>query len=203
MAPRKRSSRRRARTPRVPRSVRTAFNGVVPKGRPDPPSVTQKPWNSIVLEDNNMVDHDTLIVYRYTALIDFLTTQTNIATTAPDIFEFRISRVDLWNLSGGTIAGSFGDLLNLTTDSPIANLQDSPGRNHWSHVHYVWPRSHQNQVLNGSPSAVYFSVRTGVSDTEPQDVRCHVHVLWRASGLAEPLLRLDRVPHDENAVIPS
>lgn len=173
---RNRGGRRRGQ--RITGQVRNAFNGATRRSTADPRGNVSVPWNSVVLYGTVTGTEANVLV----SPSDVWTIGGNqgnwLGTSATQTrMEFRISRFNIWNEGGNPVTLTVRDLADVNAGT--ANQQqlwsgsDYPGRNHWAHIGYEWPRSQRNLALPSNSTTPFVSFQsTGVTFYK-------IYVLWR------------------------
>lgn len=176
MKPNRRRFRRRRPQSNI---VKKEFDGAKIRCKADPNSVTQNPWNQITLLFDAVNDAQLNVDELNTVLLETL----GMNLAEGQVMNIRIREARIWELSGKAIRAKFFDLSQDNVNSVLAIHTDSPGRNQWARVAYVWPRDHQNQVHRSGDISNIF--RVDVNGTEAQ-ILAHVNIMWRAAPTFEP-----------------
>jgi len=175
----KRSNKRASRRNNMSRFngvLKTALDGrkVVPSA--DPSTIVEVPWNTITLTFKASVPEASLVVVTLASIDSAL--RILYPSTLPYFYRIRSARI--WELSNQSISTNFYSLESFEPiNVSLSQQDDTPGKNHWARTGYVWPRSHQNIVLNNTDLPVL-----GISTSSTANILIHVDVLWR-SNLSE------------------
>lgn len=157
---------------RMPLMLKTALDGksIVPSA--DPSTIVDLPWNTITLTFENVLTSPQITLT--SADID-----TNLRESYPSsgLYQYRIRSARLWETTGtASISATFFSL-DVSNPGFLLNQDDSPGRNHWARVGYIWPRSHQNQTLAASEEQNI--VQTRASIATGATILLHIDILWK------------------------
>lgn len=187
--PSRRTPRRSLRRPmgasRGP-SIKNALNGVSLRCRPDPNSIVDVPWNSITLS-YGVSEGEGISTLTVSQVVDQLKTiYTGI--TAP--IEIRILQARIWETTGKAFSSDFFDLLHGDTladsTTTLKSLDDTPGRNHWARLGYIWPKSNQNHSLLYSTLELKDSLILSLNSPPESDMLLHLNILWRVRVVIPP-----------------
>lgn len=165
-------------------TIRNELRGASPRGTSDPPRVIINPWNTMVLQ---------VVVVGTSTATNVCITPVNVHaawqtqhTSGTLAVAYRIQRMSIWHLIpngelNNHVRARFYSLfsVNPCDNSSVLSTQSdfgTPAR--LSHIHYVWPRAHQEAVL------IYTSTTTiaRISLEPTQQVVYHLHLLWRFTG---------------------
>lgn len=177
-------------------NLQRAVNGQQLRVRPDPPTVTQIPWNQVVVTVQRGVDG---FVYNEDVYAAFLA---QCGFTDGVTLVFRFMEVRAWEINGKSLSLSVLDLIQNDGDY-LAQMEDLPGRNHWACAGYRWPKAHSSRVftvkskthVQGSPAICYVATAKGESST----FRIHVHLLWKYDVTSLPGQGPSRALHEHRS----
>lgn len=167
-----RMSRRVTGSLRFPPQLKTALDGKAITPRADPPTVVQQPWNTVTLTFNaNFGPSDRTITLTSGNINNALISVYPSEAQAP--YQFQIKSARLWEVQGHSLACAFHSL-DKSNPGFLKNIDDSPARNQWARVGYIWPRSHQNQILINDDTTILT-----VTGTIGALVTLHIDILWK------------------------
>jgi len=178
MAPR-RNNRANNKRPKMNRSrnikgaLKVALDGRKVTPSADPSTIVEVPWNTITLTFEQDVPQASLVVVTLNSIDNAL--RILYPNALPYFYRLRSARV--WELSNQSISANFYSLESFSPISvSISQQDDTPGKNHWARAGYIWPRSHQNIVLNNTDQPIL-----GISTTSTANLLIHVDILWRSN----------------------
>lgn len=155
---------------------RAQNSGNVVRGRPDPNSFTAYPWWSlIVVYKLPAVKPNTEILITTTALNNYMKTVLFIDPVITDAV-YRISRVDVWNQTPGhsiTLLPA-----DWTKNIQLTRIDDTPGLNHYSHVHFIYPKSISATPIKQSDTTSIGNILT-TTETGDNKLEIRIHLLWK------------------------
>lgn len=135
----------------------------------DPPSLTLNPWNYCVVRNEQVTDETAVTYFTMDALSTLLEDQLKLKPDNTYNMTFRLRKIGVWAIGDtGALTLNCMDLdapNDIDTENPqrhvIATRTDSPGKNHWAHVHFVWPRDNRNNVNSSADGKrVAFAITT-------------------------------------------
>jgi hypothetical protein len=154
-------------------NLRTAMDGRAITPRADPPSIVQLPWNTVTLTFNaTFAEASRTVTLTATDIILALIAVYPSEATNPYQIQIKSSRI--WETEGHPISCVFHSL-DVSNPGFLKNQDDTPARNQWARVGYIWPRSHQNQILTRTTTPV-LTVSSSVGGAV---VVLHVDILWK------------------------
>lgn len=160
---------------------------------PDPPAVTFRRWNHQILETSITVSDGSLPrVITPEGITAQLRGDGVISTN--DSIQLRFFDISFWNITGTPTVAAISDLRDVDagrTPAALTNRLDFAGRNHWSHVHFRWPRPMTTIPIDGSSKfniAVYSSGVTGETTFV-----FRVRLMWRQDEVVALSALLSRV----------
>lgn len=161
--------------------------------RADPPAILPNPYNALVLEANWAGAASTDFVMTVTTISDLILQQLGISLRPSQNLSYRILEVGIWELTGKGLEVAFHDLdARYAVDAdyaPLTTKLDTPGRNHWSHLHYRWPLDNRNNALRASGDPANFqilAIKAGLETSGDARVKALVRVSWRTSQTETP-----------------
>jgi hypothetical protein len=122
----------------------TALNGRAITPRADPSSIVQLPWNNLTLTFSASSSAALTVSNVLSAL--------QVIFTSESKYQIQIKSARLWETTGVPIACAFNSL-DASNPGTLKHQDDFQARNQWARVGYIWPRSHQNLILNNSSAA--------------------------------------------------
>lgn len=178
-----RKRRRQAVRPRGPTSG--SLNGSELRTKPDIPSLRLTPWYQATVLLGSTGDTIATVNAIWTALAaqQNLGTYDSSSIFSPITGYMRITKIRVWNVSGGLVKLTVYNILdNATTSSGGVqkSLVDYPGRNHYAKVGYLWPQSQRTISSDTAQTNPVFTV--DLSDTTESWIG-YVDVMWR--GISE------------------
>lgn len=180
-------SAKRPRNRRVRRGRKSDFD------RADPPAILPNPWNALVVELNWAGASSANYVMTLQGLHDLILAQIGISLTDRTGLAFRIKEVGLWELSGKGLDVSFHDLDDrFSLDADFASLSqklDTPGRNHFAHIHFRWPVDNRNNVMRADGEPANFeiiAVHAGTETAGDARIKAYIRVCWKTQAFETP-----------------
>lgn len=184
MAARRRKRGRRRGGKRRPRKV--ALHGGIIRGRMHPPTNSASPWNTYVLTTTWKLA-DTEKGMQCIALKTLAAAvRTELGLTTDQKLSFRVLRLDVW--TPPSLAGSDRNFIVMApsdwTDASVcASVRTINWYEAWgtavqpAHLHYVWPRSISNIVLDNADLVLCrFDIK------EKCQYILKFHCMWRPSA---------------------
>jgi hypothetical protein len=148
--------------------TRSAFDGRAITPKADPSSVVQVPWNNVTLTFGATGSANLTVANILAAL------QVVFPTTT--LYQIQIKSARLWETTGVPIACIF-NALDVSNPGALKHQDDFPARNQWARLGYIWPRSHQNQVLNNASAGTLQVLQ--VSSGATAVVTLHLEITWK------------------------
>jgi hypothetical protein len=172
-------------------TLKRDIRGVELHPDPDPRSFNLRPWNSLVVnwtfsEAPNPFSITGVEIRNQVA--QQLTGSTQ--TTGPGL-EFRVRTIRAFSSASSSDTNDSPIFIvvypvqPLTTGQlpPLHLFQDSPGKNHRAATGFLWPASHQNEVVSGTSTRILATV-----DGNATVIR--MEILWRLTAAIPALTSL-------------
>jgi len=170
----RRNQRVRPRGPFINSRVRSANklqnNGAAPKGSADPRRIKLTPWWQVTLNLEKLLNEHTVNAFSLDDLNASL--QAVLGLAARPSYDYRIIRCDVWG-KGSSVGLRVSDM---AINSNLYELKDTDSKNHFPHVHYIWPKSISAFSI-GSSTVPLFNVIN--YDGQSQNVIVYLQVMWR------------------------
>lgn len=177
MSSSKKKNQRRRRNPRSKNLL-----GTIIRPSADPPSFVQLPWWYVTISDQPTVDSSQVKTYRGSDLWNLLQAQTGAASTTAGKASLVIFSVQVWNMSGTSLALDAYDLHKDTRTDILLQTEDVPGRNHWARLGYLWPKSQRANCIDASSDTVVCQI-AAAQDT---NLEVRFRIAWKPRGLSQP-----------------
>jgi hypothetical protein len=176
-------------------ATKIGFNGRSIKPSPDPTAIVTNPWNTITLVFTAQNDSTLYVDDIYRSLADSIGLPVSPEQLGSLVVNFRILQYRCWETLGNALQVTANELTSDDHETlRIINTQtDEPGRNHWARLGYIWPKSHQNKVMDVSADATVSSpILTARTSTAGQ-ILLHINILWKTTKtLTEPTTRFQK-----------
>lgn len=168
--------RGRGRAPSTRALMRAHDSGRRLRVPPNPPSVVETPWNSIILQFTGNGDK-TLTGKKIVSVLQAQTGFTNAVTVG---YDMKVRSIRVWSLAAGhPIRASFFGFDNTATadGGALAVLDDYPSPITWAAVGYEFPVSAQNVVYSEDSTAKFCSIDIGGNN----GWLAYIDLLWRGN----------------------
>lgn len=156
-------------------NTRLAFDGKAITPKADPSSVVQVPWNNLTLTFTASGSANLTVANILAAL--------QVVFPSNSLYQIQIKSARLWETTGAILACIFNSL-DLSNPGALKHQDDYPARNHWARLGYIWPRSHQNQVLTNASAGTMpvLQVSTGTNS----QLTLHLEITWKPIVVPPP-----------------
>lgn len=158
----------------------------------DIPTYVANPWNTLTLflSNTRTIAGPANVDVSVNNVLNGIIGQLNIPVTVLNILNVRLLEVGVWDcadeISGSQLELRAFDLVKSASGNPrsISTQVDSPGKDKWARLKYIWPNSHQNVIFDNTFTDTSLF---GVSATEKGSTKIHVRLLWKfRSPVTEP-----------------
>jgi len=170
----RRNQRVRPRGPFINSRVRSANklqnNGAAPKGSADPRRIKLTPWWQVTLNLEKSLPGHSVTSFNLDDLNASLQAVLGLST-APT-YDYRIIRCDVWG-KGSSVGLRVSDM---SSNANLYELKDTDSKNHFPHIHYIWPKSISAFSIGSSAAALFKVINY---DSQAQDVIVYLQVMWR------------------------
>lgn len=178
------NSRRRPNTRKVvSKTLSRQLHGSSMRTRADPPSIVDRPWNTVTLTLPLTAAGNITVALVNAAFNN----QVGSGSTTPGML-YRFKEARAWELSGTDLSMGLYDFLGTSgAGEYIRSQQDQPGRNHWARVASMWSVTQQNNVISSTDTTL--NVLFLASTATTPNIRLHLNLLWRFQGPPSPQIR--------------
>jgi len=156
-------------------NIRSAFDGRVITPKADPSSVVQVPWNNVTLTFGATGSATLTVANILTAL--------QVVFPTNSLYQIQVKSARLWELTGIPLAAIFNSL-DVSNPGALKHQDDFPARNHWARLGYIWPRSHQNQILTNASAGTNPVLQVNAGSTA--SIVLHVEITWKPIVVPNP-----------------
>ncbi len=170
------------------RQLRNENRGVVLKPNPAVPSIVASPWYSlVVIGIDNVKSAGNGLNISVKSICDGFWKQLNFqddaGTQFKPIVDFKFESVRMWcKADDVTVMFTPYDLQSPQGD-PISHysaertITDSPAKNQWATVGFMWPEADQMKAFGNLQDFVVGNVQVSAD----ADLIIHVHLLWKSA----------------------